>query len=59
MRDNGSANEDLEANLVLQLWTFLTGVKKLVKIDGSSCLWNLYMKTEVISFYYVKEFYNF
>ena len=27
-----------------------TGVKKLEKIDGSNFLWNLCMKTEVMSF---------
>ena len=27
-----------------------TGVKKLEKIDGSNLLWNLCMKTEVMSF---------
>ena len=34
----------------------ITGVKKLEKIDGSNFLWNLYMKTEVMSFTMSKNF---
>ena len=31
-------------------------MKKLEKIDGSNFLWNLYMKTEVMSFTMAKNF---